>query len=205
MRNLSLALAATISLAAPAIAGGPWISVELPANPYLGRGAFAVVRTYHHRTPAPYPVTGTAEGLVNGQRRSVPLTFALDEAPNGYIVANTWGEQGVWVLNMSVTGDHLGAGAVVGIDRNGEPAFTRFPRTAIGASRAATPREVEAMLRALEANAPPPALGRTGWSAIVFRTAMPLIVLVALVLGVARVGAGIIGRARRRRAETVTA
>ena len=200
MQRLAVALALSLAAATPAVAGPPWLTLEFRPNTFAG---VVMVRTFHHGTAQAMPLAGTAEGLVNGQRRSVPLKFERVEEPNGYAVPNSWGADGVWVLNMSVTDDHIGAGAVVGLDRNGEPAFSRFPRTAIGASRAATPREVEAMLRALDANAPPAALGRTGWSEIVLRTAVPLLVLVVLVLGIAKLGAGIIARARRRTGDVV--
>jgi len=202
MRRFALAFAVSLAAATPAVAGPPWLTLEFRPNTFAG---FMMIRTFHHGTPQAVPLTGTAEGLVNGQRRSVPLSFTLAEEPNVYSVATTWGSEGVWVLNVAAAGDHIGAGAVVGIDRNGEPAFARFPRSAIGASRAATAREVDAMLRALDANAPPAALGRTGWSAIVLRTALPLIVLAVLVLGVAKLAAGIISRARRRTADAVAA
>lgn len=202
MQRLAIALALSLAAATPALAGPPWLTLEFRPHTFAG---FVMVRTFHHGTAQPRSLAGTAEGLVGGQRRSVPLNFERVEEPNVYGVSNTWGAEGVWVLNMSVTDDHIGAGAVVGIDRNGEPAFARFPRTAVGASRAATPREVEAMLRALEANAPPAALGRTGWSAVVLRTALPVLVLVVLVLGVAKLAAGILARVRRRSADTVAA
>ena len=157
-----------------------------------------LVRTYHRGDAMPMPLNGTAEGLVNGQRRTVALTFNRDaSAPNAYTVPNSWGAEGVWVLNISVTGDHLGAGAVVGLDRNGEPAFTRFPRTTVGASRPATSPEVGAMLYALDANAPPAALGRTGWP-VVLRAVLPVLVLIAGIFGIAKVVAGIIARMRGR-------
>ena len=196
MYRLALALCLSLAAATPAVAGPPWLTIEFRPNSFAG---VMLVRTYHHGEAMAMPLTGTAEGLVNGQRRSVALTFnRAADAPNAYTVPNTWGAEGVWVLNISATGDHLGAGAVVGLDRNGEPAFTRFPRTTVGASRPATSREADAMLRALDANAPPAALGRTGWWSIALRTALPLLILVAVILGIAKLGAGIIARARLR-------
>ncbi len=202
MQRLAIVLALSFAAATTAVAGPPWLTLEFRPHTFAG---VVMVRTFHHGTAQPRPLTGTAEGLVDGRRRSVPLTFDRIEEPNVFGVTNTWGTEGVWVLNVSVTGDHIGAGAVVGLDRNGEPAFARFPRTAVGASRPATPREVEAMLRALDANAPPAALGRTGWSAIVLRSALPLLLLVILAFVVARVGARVIARARRRTAVAVAA
>ncbi|MES2179898.1 MAG: hypothetical protein V4550_18700 [Gemmatimonadota bacterium] len=201
MRRLLLALALTLAFATPAQAGPPWLTVEFRPN-FPG---FMLIRTLHHGDPLPLPLTGTAEGLVNGERRSVPLTFTLTEKPNGYTVNKTWGDEGVWVLNIAATGDHLGAGVVVGFDRNGEPAFTRFPRTAVGASRPASSREANAMLRALESSAPPAALGRSGWSEVVLRTALPLLILVGVVLGIAKLGGAIFERAKRRSAAKAVA
>ena len=201
MQRLALALCLSLAVATPAQAGPPWITVEFRPGNFPG---VVLVRTFHHGVAQPMPLAGTAEGLVKGQRRSVALTFDLSDAPNVYRVANTWGTEGVWVLNISATGDHLGAGVVVGFDRNGEPAFTRFPRTAVGASRAATAREANAMLRALDANAPPAALAPTGWSAVIVRIVLPVLVLLVLVLGTARVAAVVIARVRRRGAKPVT-
>jgi len=196
MRRLAVALTLSLAAATPAVAGPPWLTLEFrPAN----FGGVVLVRTFHHGESQPMPLTGSAEGLVNGQRRTVALTFDRADQPNAYNIPNTWGTGGVWVLNIAVAGDHIGAGAVVGIDRNGEPAFTRFPRTAVGASRAATPREVEALLRALDGNAPPPAFGRTGWSEVIVRTALPLLVLSLVILGGVKLGAGIVARVRGRR------
>ena len=71
----SLALLA--ATAGPALAGPPWISVELPANPLdpTTRDAFLVVHTYHHAQVMLAPVTGRAIGVVDGQRRTIELTF----------------------------------------------------------------------------------------------------------------------------------
>ena len=45
--------AALVTLAAPALAGPPWISVEHPSNPHhpSTRGAAFLVRAYHHGGP----------------------------------------------------------------------------------------------------------------------------------------------------------
>ena len=197
MKRLVLALGISLGTASTALAGPPWLTVEFGPGNFTG---VLLVRSYHHGTPLAMPLTGTAEGLVNGQRRSVPLSFALSASPNVYSVSNTWGAEGVWVLNISAKGDELGAGVVVGLDRNGDPAFTRFPRTAVGASRPATSRETDAMLKALDAGAAPPALRQTGWSAIAFRTVLPILVLIAVMLGVARAGSALVAGIRRRSA-----
>ena len=63
--------------AARTLSGPPWISIEHPVNPYdaTTRDAFLLVHAFHHGTPQNFPVTGTAEGMVDGQRRTVNLEF----------------------------------------------------------------------------------------------------------------------------------
>jgi hypothetical protein len=105
-----LALATLLPLSssaprAPAVGsfGGPWISLEAPGNPYDdGPNAAFLVHVYHHGNPARYPVTGTAEGLVNGERRSVPLEFRETSRPGVYAVRRQWPTQGRWVLVATV-------------------------------------------------------------------------------------------------------
>jgi hypothetical protein len=99
-----------------ALAGPPWISIELPANPYdrATRGAFLVVHAFHHGTPVGFPVVGKAEGIVNGQRKSVELKFDRGERDGTYVLRNNWGKEGEWTLVITVTqGESDGATALV--------------------------------------------------------------------------------------------
>jgi len=156
MKKLSLALAASLSIAVPAVAGGPWISVELPANPYSSRGAFVVVHTYLHGTPAPFLVTGTAEGLVGGQRRTLPMTINSSGTGGTMNVMKTWPNEGVWVLKLGVDGTAMNA--AIGVGTSGEVAFVRVPTTRNGAPRQLASSELESMLHALAAGQQPPLL-----------------------------------------------
>ena len=46
-------------------------------------------------------ITGTAEGVVNGSRRSIPLTLAeVDKAEAIYAIQYEWPETGAWVLHL---------------------------------------------------------------------------------------------------------
>src|SRR2546426_1315168 len=70
IRSPPLAAFAPALFATPGLAKGPpWISIELPVNPYdqSMRGAFLLVHAFHHQTPMGFIVTGTAEGIVNGR------------------------------------------------------------------------------------------------------------------------------------------
>lgn len=93
---------------APTAYGPPWISVEMPANPLdpNTREAAFVVRTYRHSQPEATTLTGTAEGVVDGERRSVPLTFQSTGRPGVFAVDQSWSETGAWVLAIS-TGERV--------------------------------------------------------------------------------------------------
>lgn len=103
----ALAAALNISFAAPIsapAAGPPWISIEYPVNPYdaATRDAFLVVHAFHHGTPMAFPVSGTAEGLVNGQRRSITLEFQQASRTGEYALRKQWPDQGTWTLVIGV-------------------------------------------------------------------------------------------------------
>jgi hypothetical protein len=129
-----LALVAVLAAAVPsaAFAGPPWISIELPANPWDRdtRGAFLVVHTFHHGTVIEAPLTGTAEGIVDGRRRSVTLSFEKTGRPGVYALRNQWGSSGRWVLLISVAQSaHPNdiAQAVVTVSEDGAVTSVRVP------------------------------------------------------------------------------
>ena len=104
---LSLGLIALASLAFRPVApvGPPWISIEIPANPLDAptSGAALLVHTYHHGDPAGYPLTGTAEGLVDGERVSIDLELTKTSRPSVRAVKQQWPEKGYWVLTFKVS------------------------------------------------------------------------------------------------------
>jgi len=196
-RTIALAALLTALAASPAIAGPPWISVEF--RPHAG--SFLWLRTHHHGAAQPMTLTGTAEGLVNGRRVSVPLRFEGPQDGNGYGVAKAWGDEGVWVLNMSTPApDHGGAGVVVGVDSTGNSVWVRFPRHATGVTRAATPAEVDRLLQALKNGQQPPALARTGWLWVIGRALLPLVVLTTIAAVILKSLEFLVRRFKARRA-----
>jgi hypothetical protein len=100
---LLVPLAGTRS-AAPA--GAPWISVEMPANPMDGevRDAAMLVHAYYHEKPVNFGLTGTAEGLVDGERRTVELEFERTSRAGVYALTQQWPSEGHWVLNVTAEG-----------------------------------------------------------------------------------------------------
>jgi len=109
----SLALA---TLVTPASAKPPWVSIELPANPMNGttRSAFLLVHSYHVGTVADIPLSGTATGMVNGERRVLKLSFEKTNLPGVAALRRTWPLEGAWVLAINAGGD-VGPTALVSI------------------------------------------------------------------------------------------
>ncbi len=135
-------------------AGPPWISIETPVNPYdaTTRDAFLLVHAFHHGTPVALPVTGTAEGIVNGERKSVKLAFSPTSRSGAYALKKQWGDAGVWTLLIAVhqeTSDI--AQALVEVDAAGEVARvqvpTRVAERGMRVPRVISAREVDNALR----------------------------------------------------------
>lgn len=132
IRSVVLATLFSAALSAPAIAGPPWISIELPANPYdrASRGAFLLVHAFHHGEAIDAIVTGTAEGIVNGERRSIKLEFSPAGREGVRALRKMWPDQGVWTLVITASqGPEDGATAVIVLGADGEVASIRVPTT----------------------------------------------------------------------------
>src|SRR5260221_3859647 len=105
------------------VAGPPWISLEHRVNPLdqSMRGAFLLVHSFHHSTPIVSPVEGTAEGIVNGERRTIKLEFTDTSRPGVYALRRLWPADGVWTLVIKMSsGEGDGATAVVQLGSGGE-------------------------------------------------------------------------------------
>ena len=109
--------------------GPPWISIETPPNPLdrSYRGAYLVVHTYHHDTPVGAAVTGTAEGIVGGARRTLRLTFDTTSRRGSYALRKQWPNDGTWMLVINTGGMREGATALVDVAPTGEVAGVRVP------------------------------------------------------------------------------
>jgi hypothetical protein len=103
-------LTALIAVMAPgaALAGGFWLSVELPSaqSDARARGAALLVRPDGCFGPGAR-VSARAEGLVNGHRRSLPLrVIHVSTDAQGiplYAIQRQWPREGVWVLTFTGT------------------------------------------------------------------------------------------------------
>ena len=159
MRFKLLALAALAGTTAFTAFGPPWISIETPANPYdtASRGAYLLVHAFHHGTPVSFPVSGTAEGIVSGERRTISLALKPTSRPGVYALHKQWPDDGVWTLVLSVTqgeGEENTVSAVVELGTNGQVASVDVPTTMRGQWRVPVPvsmASVDAGLRARSA------------------------------------------------------
>ena len=116
---------------AAASVGPPWISIEYPVNPYdaATRDAFLVVHAFHHGTPMASSVTGTAEGIVNGQRRTITLEFQSVARTGEYALRKQWPDQGTWTLVIGAGQGPEGRGvtAIVDLGSDGQVAKVSVP------------------------------------------------------------------------------
>ena len=133
MRTIKfLALNTLLAATAFVSSGPPWISIEYPGNPYAqdSRDAFLYVHAFHHGTPVGFPVSGTAEGLVSGERRTISLEFKATSRPGVYSLRKQWPTDGVWTLVVGVTqgeGEFNTARAIVELGADGTVASVVVP------------------------------------------------------------------------------
>ncbi len=152
MRHLALVSLLSLAVAGTADAKGqPSLRATLPADHTEGlrRGGFMVVHGYRHAERFPLTLVGTAEGLVNGRRSSVPLTFVRDTLDASImLITKTWPDGGPYVLNIGGGYDstRMYAGIVIGVNARGVPVLVQTPRTAMGGTRQASRREVAQLL-----------------------------------------------------------
>jgi hypothetical protein len=122
--------ASSFALAAAApMFGPPWISIETPPNPFdaTSRGAFLVVHTYHHGEVVASGVSGSAEGIVSGSRRTIPLVFDTTTRRGSYALRKQWPTEGTWMLVINTGGRAQGVTALVDISSQGDVAGVRVP------------------------------------------------------------------------------
>jgi hypothetical protein len=134
-----------------AMFGGPWISIESPVNPYMSstNGGLFLMHTWVHANPSDLPVSGRAEGLVDGKRRSVPFTLTKSGQMGTYVVRREWGDKGIWtvlVTAMPEAKNGWSIQAVVNVGADGGIEGVSVPRSGHGA-RLLTDAEVEQGLR----------------------------------------------------------
>lgn len=150
----ALAFCAAAVTATPAHAGPPWISIELPANPMntTTRGAYLLVHSFHHDIALRQVLEGRAEGILDGRRQTIPLTFTDTSRDFVRALQKNWPDKGTWVLVITTGGHPDGATALIGIASDGTVRSVDVPTTKQGrwvVPRAVSQADVDAMLTRL--------------------------------------------------------
>lgn len=114
-------LALLLAIPSLALAGGFQLSIETPAgasDPHL-KDVVLVARTYGCHQPADAKLTATAEGLVNGNRKSMPLE--LRSIGSGvYAIKQQWPSEGTWVLVLTGAYNGMTSSVLVELGPNGK-------------------------------------------------------------------------------------
>ncbi|HEX4228690.1 MAG TPA: hypothetical protein VHZ07_08470 [Bryobacteraceae bacterium] len=105
MRTYWKSAFAVCTLAAPLFAGALLLQVGNPAaNPEaLEKHAVLVARTTACHSPERTTVTATAEGVVNGVRKTIPLKVIPLSTAGTFAVTREWPNQGTWAVKMIAT------------------------------------------------------------------------------------------------------
>jgi hypothetical protein len=129
-----------------ALAAGFTFSIGNPvaAQDFRFKTAAFVFRTEGCADSVKPQIGGTAEGLVNGVRRSMALNVVETSKPGVYAVGQNWPGEGAWVVALNGTCADANAGAIVPIGPHG---FIR--ESAKFYPRPATKAEIEQSLKAL--------------------------------------------------------
>ena len=118
---VSLAGVLLLASASTATAGGFYLSVETPgssAEPQL-KDVVLIARVTGCHQPADAKLSATAEGLVNGTRKSVPLE--LRSIGSGvYGIKPQWPSEGTWVLALTGAYNGMTTSALVELGPNGK-------------------------------------------------------------------------------------
>jgi hypothetical protein len=129
-----------------ALAAGFTFTIGNPvaSQDFRSKSAAFVFRTEGCADSVKPQIGGTAEGIVNGVRRSMALNVVETPKPGVYAVGQNWPAEGAWVVALKGSCAEANAGAIVPIGPHG---FIR--ESAKFYARPATKAEIEQSLKAL--------------------------------------------------------
>jgi hypothetical protein len=144
---LQVALAACLSLACAQAALAEEFSLDIgspvAAGSFRAKTAVFAVRSKGCAEAAKAELSGTAEGLAGGERRTVALLrIVAMPTPGVFTVSQEWGPEGIWVVSLTGRCDAATAGALVPVGPKG---FVRESSQFF--SRSANKEEIEAALQ----------------------------------------------------------
>lgn len=97
LNRLAVSVLLLGTLASAAFAGGLNARVEGPSRD----GRTYVIRAYACSDPASLAVTAWAEGVVNGERRSLPLSLRPLNSKGAYRFERPWPGDGRWLVRVA--------------------------------------------------------------------------------------------------------
>jgi hypothetical protein len=102
MRTTFTSVAAILAMGLPLLAGALVVEIGNPvANPEaLSKGAVLVARTTACHSPEKTVLTATAEGVMDGQRRSMPLKLIPLSTPGVFAIGQQWPSAGTWAVKI---------------------------------------------------------------------------------------------------------
>lgn len=105
MQTMYKPLLAIAAVAIPVFAGAMYLEIGDPAgNPEAkAQQAVLVARTTACKSPEKTTIRGTAEGMVNGVRKSIPLALTPLSKGGTFAVKRQWPETGTWVIELVAT------------------------------------------------------------------------------------------------------
>jgi hypothetical protein len=94
--------ASVLALAGQLWAGGFWLQLGNPtASPEAQKhNAVLVIKAVGCHDPASAQVSATAIGMVEGQRRTIPLTLTRLSETGTYALSQQWPKAGRWVIRL---------------------------------------------------------------------------------------------------------
>jgi hypothetical protein len=116
----SLSSAMLLAIASPALAGGFQISVETPArssHPEL-KEVVLIARTFGCHQPADAKLSASAEGFVDGNRKSLPIEMR-SIGSGVYAINKQWPSEGTWVLTLTGSYNGMISSVLVELGPNG--------------------------------------------------------------------------------------
>jgi len=116
---VSFGVLLTLIILASVFAGGFGLAVEATeAGNQSTKDVALIVRTYGCHQPEDANVTGTAEGIVDHRRKSLPVDLKAD-AKGVYTIHRQWPSEGKWVLVLTGTNNGMISTVFVQLDEKG--------------------------------------------------------------------------------------
>ena len=137
-------LVVLLALAGQVLAGGFFLQLGNPEASAEARklGAVVTVKAAGCADPAMAKVKAAAIGVVNGQRRNVPLEVKPLSETGMFAVVGQWPKEGKWVVEIAGTSGEMFTNTLVAVGPNGlDRLHAKLDMHKF------TPAEVEAMLQ----------------------------------------------------------